>query len=70
MGSFIQDIKNGYSCKGPSITLGAGLFNGSCLSEAKVNIPLKMFNRHGLITGATGTGKTKTVQGIASSLSA
>ena len=54
----------------PSIYLGAGILDGEILSEAKVNLPLRMMNRHGLVTGATGSGKTRTLQLIAEQLSA
>jgi len=66
---FIQDIINGYSPKGDSIQLGAGVYQQEICEEARVMAPLKMMNRHGLIAGATGTGKTKTIQFIAEQLS-
>jgi DNA helicase HerA-like ATPase len=55
---------------GPSVTLGAVVHDGQCGGEPVVGIPLGMVNRHGLIAGATGTGKTKTLQLIAEQLSA
>jgi DNA helicase HerA-like ATPase len=55
---------------GKSITLGAVVHGGQCGGEPLVGIPLAMVNRHGLIAGATGTGKTKTLQLIAEQLSA
>ena len=53
-----------------SITLGGIVHEGQCGGEPLVGIPLSMLNRHGLIAGATGTGKTKTLQLIAEQLSA
>jgi len=68
--SFIESIQNGYTHKGESIILGAAMLNGVADKSCMVSLPLKTFNRHGLITGATGIGKTKTLQLIAESLSA
>ena len=66
-----KDIVNqGYTSKGESVVLGAAMLDGEILPDALVKAPLKTFNRHGLIAGATGTGKTKTLQGLAESLSA
>ena len=53
-----------------AVTLGAVVYNGACHPEPLVTLPLAMMNRHGLIAGATGTGKTKTLQLIAEQLSA
>ncbi len=68
--SFTEAIVKSYSFKNPSVYLGAGVFNGEILSEAKVNLSLRMMTRHGLVTGATGSGKTRTLQLIAEQLSA
>jgi DNA helicase HerA-like ATPase len=55
---------------GPArVTLGAVVHQGACHPEPMVGIPLAMLNRHGLIAGATGTGKTKTLQLVAEQLS-
>lgn len=66
---FFSHIKEGYTTKGDFITLGAGMVDGETVTNAYVNIPLKTLNRHGLIAGATGTGKTKTLQVMAENLS-
>ena len=66
---FIQQITEGYSSKGESIILGGALLDGEALGNAAVKIPLKTLNRHGLIAGATGTGKTKTIQVLSEQLS-
>jgi hypothetical protein len=66
---FIEDIKNGYTFKGESVKIGAAMLDGEVVSEAPVYLPLKTMNRHGLIAGATGTGKTKTLQTISEFLS-
>ncbi len=66
---FAENINTGYACKGDYILLGGGVLNGECVDGVQVKIPLKMLNRHGLIAGATGTGKTKTLQGLVESLS-
>jgi len=66
---FFAHIEKGYTMKGDFITMGAGMLNGETVKEAFVKVPLKTLNRHGLIAGATGTGKTKTLQVIAENLS-
>lgn len=66
---FAKYISEGYSTKGDSIILGGALLDGEALSDTFVKIPLKTLNRHGLITGATGTGKTKTIQVLSEQLS-
>ncbi len=68
--SFLQDINKGYSFEGESILLGAAVLDGKPIKEAFIRIPLSTMNRHGLIAGATGTGKTKTLQVLAEQLSA
>ncbi len=67
---FTKIMTEGYLTKGEFIELGAGVFKNIVESSAMIKAPLKTFNRHGLIAGATGTGKTKTLQGIAEKLSA
>lgn len=66
---FFKHIQDGNTTKGEFITLGAAMLDGETVSNAFVNIPLKTLNRHGLIAGATGTGKTKTLQVLAEGLS-
>jgi DNA helicase HerA-like ATPase len=66
---FIQQINDSYSFKGESITLGAAILDGEVLTGTHIKLPLKTMNRHGLIAGATGTGKTKTLQLITEALS-
>ncbi|MBQ4805051.1 DUF853 family protein [Aquimarina sp. MMG015] len=66
---FLDHINKGYTTKGDFITLGAAMHNGETVTDAHVKIPLKTLNRHGLIAGATGTGKTKTLQVLAENLS-
>ena len=66
---FIQAIKAGYTFKGESVQIGAAILDGEVIAEAGIFLPLKTMNRHGLIAGATGTGKTKTLQMISEFLS-
>ncbi|MFE9419297.1 helicase HerA-like domain-containing protein [Streptomyces griseofuscus] len=63
-------IATGYAFSGPALDLGALLWDGGCHADAPIRVPLSMLNRHGLVAGATGTGKTKTLQLIAEQLSA
>ncbi|MEN0138723.1 MAG: helicase HerA-like domain-containing protein [Rhodococcus sp. (in: high G+C Gram-positive bacteria)] len=64
------DIAAGYSSEGAALELGTVVLGGAVDPGARVRIPLATINRHGLVAGATGTGKTKTLQGIAEQLSA
>ncbi|MBK9273435.1 MAG: DUF853 family protein [Flavobacteriales bacterium] len=66
---FTQAMQAGYAVQGGSIVLGAPLYQGTCVAAAPVRIPLRTLNRHGLIAGATGTGKTKSLQTLAEQLS-
>ena len=66
---FVKTVKEGYQFKGESMVLGAGQWENEIFPEAIVRLPLKTMNRHGLVAGATGTGKTKTLQLISEGLS-
>ncbi len=66
---FLKAVKDGYSFKGDNFKIGCAMLNGQVVSAADVLIPFKTMNRHGLIAGATGTGKTKTLQVLAEALS-
>ncbi len=69
MSDFGKAIASAYAVQGLSVELGKGVLKGTLEPEADVRFPLKMANRHGLIAGATGTGKTRTLQLIAEQLS-
>ncbi|MFE9580502.1 helicase HerA-like domain-containing protein [Nocardia sp. NPDC006044] len=65
-----QEIAAGYAFDGVALELGTVVVDGEVDTAARVRIPMRTMNRHGLVAGATGTGKTKTLQGIAEQLSA
>lgn len=67
--AFIEAINKSYTTDKAHIHLGSAVLDGEVVSEAKVNLPLRMMNRHGLIAGATGSGKTRTLQLLAEQLS-
>jgi len=67
---FAKTIAEGYAFQGATLRLGAPLRDGKVAAPGPVQIPLAMMNRHGLIAGATGTGKTKTLQLLTGQLSA
>ena len=64
----VETIKAGYAVEGHAIEVGA-LVNGDPLPDVQVRIPIAMLNRHALVAGATGTGKTRTLQVLAEQLS-
>jgi DNA helicase HerA-like ATPase len=66
---FKKQINEGYTFKGESIVLGGAILDGEALADTFVKVPLKTLNRHGLIAGATGTGKTKTIQVLSEQIS-
>lgn len=65
----LEAIQSGYTFKGEHVKIGRAMLNGEVVPDADVFLPLKTLNRHGLIAGATGTGKTKTLQMISECLS-
>jgi uncharacterized protein len=67
--AFIKAVKDGYTFKGEAVKIGCGVLDSEVVTGADVFLPLKTMNRHGLIAGATGTGKTKTLQVISECLS-
>lgn len=67
--AFVQLIQQAYSFKGEHFRIGTAMLNGETLLGSDVFLPLRTMNRHGLIAGATGTGKTKTLQVVAEGLS-
>ena len=69
MTDFSEAVAKAYTVDGGAIDLGRGVHEGTLELEAIVRLPLATMNRHGLIAGATGTGKTRTLQLLAEQLS-
>ena len=67
--AFTDTITTGYTFKGEQVKIGVGMLDGEVINGADIRLPLKTMNRHGLIAGATGTGKTKTLQMLSEALS-
>jgi DNA helicase HerA-like ATPase len=63
-------VAAGYAFTGPTLELGGLVLESGELGGVPVRVPLAMLNRHGLVAGATGTGKTRTLQLLAEQLSA
>jgi DNA helicase HerA-like ATPase len=70
MTGFADMLAAGYDFTDPAITLGSALQGGTVHQEPKVKVPVAMMNRHGLVAGAPGTGKTRTLQLLTEQLSA
>jgi len=66
---FAERIKKSYTFSGESVTVGLAMLDGKPVDGTIVHLPLRTLNRHGLIAGATGTGKTKSLQALAGALS-
>lgn len=66
----VSKLAEAYKFDSTTMTIGAFLVDGAPVPDALVNIPVGMLNRHGLVAGGTGTGKTRTVQLLAEGLSA
>ena len=64
----LDEIRAGYAFDGPALEFGAAVLDGTAYPDTTVRIPLSAMNRHGLVAGATGTGKTKTLQLMAEQL--
>lgn len=69
MTDFATSVRNSYQWDAPSIDLGNAVLDGKLFTDLPVRIPLAMMNRHGLIAGSTGTGKSRTLQLLAEGLS-
>ena len=66
---FVAEIQSGYKINDPSLVIGSAMLDGELLNDPRVQVARAVLNRHGLVAGATGTGKTKTLQVLAGQLS-
>ncbi|MFS0885917.1 helicase HerA-like domain-containing protein [Aeromicrobium sp. 179-A 4D2 NHS] len=66
----VEQIRAGYAFDEPALEIGALVVDGAPRADVPVRIPFRMLNRHGLVAGATGTGKTKTLQVLAEQIAA
>ena len=66
---FREAMRGGYALTEPTVVLGSPMQAGEVAKEIRIQVALSMLNRHGLVAGATGTGKTKTLQLMAGQLS-
>ena len=67
--AFRDEMTKGYALAEPGLIVGSPMVDGELFNDARIQVALSMMNRHGLIAGATGTGKTKTLQLLAGELS-
>jgi DNA double-strand break repair helicase HerA and related ATPase len=67
--AFRDAITAGYTFNEPTLIIGSAMHDGELFNDVRVQIPMSILNRHGLVAGATGTGKTKTLQLLAGQLS-
>src|ERR1700730_10890115 len=67
--AFANEMKAGYALSEPALVVGSAMLDGGRFNGQRVQVALSMLNRHGLVAGATGTGKTKTLQLLAGQLS-
>ena len=67
--AFRDAITAGYTFNEPTLIVGSAMHDGELFNDVRIQIPMSILNRHGLVAGATGTGKTKTLQLLAGQLS-
>jgi hypothetical protein len=67
--AFVKQMRDGYALSEPALVIGSALLDNEPLNDPRVQVALSVLNRHGLVAGATGTGKTKTLQVLAGQLS-